>query len=101
MRAAYPKALTSAFVDSRTESIIEIIGEETSLRANRMFRFGGANNTLATPTTVVRKNPERVFTCVPHYLGVDRVLSVVCPCSCGIPGTTLCIPDNTLKTSAI
>jgi hypothetical protein len=41
MRAAYPKALTSAFVDSRTESIIKIIGEETNLRANRMFRFGG------------------------------------------------------------
>ena len=35
MRAAYPKALTSAFVNSRTESIIEIIGEET----NRLLLF--------------------------------------------------------------
>jgi hypothetical protein len=61
MRAAYPKALTSAFVDSRTESIIEIIGEETSLTADRMFRFGGANNTPATPTTVVRQKSRACF----------------------------------------
>jgi hypothetical protein len=101
MRAAYPKALTSAFVDSRTESIIEIIGEETSLRANRMFRFGGGDNTPATPTTVVGQKSRACFHVCTAYLGVDRVLSVVCPCSCGIPGRTLCIPDNTLKTSAI
>jgi hypothetical protein len=70
MRAAYPNALTSTFVDSRTESIIEIIGEETSLRANRMFSLwrgrqhtGNTDNCCPAKIQSVFSHVYRIFGC--------------------------------------
>ena len=55
------------------------LGRKPALEPTECFRFGGGDNTLATPTTVVRQKSRACFHVCIVYLGVDRVLSALAP----------------------